>query len=130
MGDALVEISPVGVVRRIYHGEPVCLRNDLPGRPSFNIPCETLKELRGLGFSWSKIAQMLGVSRWTISRRVKQYGLKSLQGFSNIADEDLDALVKELLEMQGRTMGQVFVGGYLKSRGIWVQRHRVRDCLS
>ena len=72
---------------------------------------------------------MLGVSRWTISRRVKQYGLESLQGFSDISDEELDSLVKELLERQGRTMGQVFIGGYLKSKGLWVQRSRVRDCL-
>ena len=129
LGDAVLEISPVRAVRRISNGGPGVLTNDLPGRPSFNLPCETLEELRGLGFTWSKIAQMLGVSRWTISRRVKQYGLESLQGFSDISDQDLDSLVKELLERQGRTMGQVFISGYLKSKGLWVQRRRVRDCL-
>ena len=107
----MLEISPVGAVRRISHGGPGVLTNDLSGRPSFNIPCERLEELRGLGFTWSKIAQMLGVSRWTISRRVKQYGLECLQGFSDISDQDLDSLDKELLIRQGRTMGQVFIGG-------------------
>eukprot|EP00794_Sanderia_malayensis_P014779 gene14779-16314_t len=72
---------------------------------------------------------MLGVSKWTISRRVKQYDLESLQGFSDISDEDLDPLVEELLKRQGRTMGQVFIVSYLKSKGLLVQRRRVRDCL-
>ena len=98
--------------RRPYHG---------PARSSFNIPCQTLEELGGLGFTWSNVAQMLGFSSWTTSRRIKKYGLESLQGFSGISDQDLDSLVKELLERQGRTMGQVFMGGYLKSEGLWVQ---------
>ena len=45
------------------------------GRPSIKIPMEMLEELRGIGFTWTKIAQMLGVSRWTIHRRVVEYGL-------------------------------------------------------
>jgi len=30
---------------------------------------EVLEELRGLGFAWTRIAEMIGVSRWTIHRR-------------------------------------------------------------
>ena len=40
------------------------------GRPKVIIKKENLEELRGLGFSWVKIASIIGVSRWTISRRV------------------------------------------------------------
>ena len=47
---------------------------ETPGRPRFDIPAEMLEELRELGFSWIKIKEMLGVSRWTIHRRVEQYG--------------------------------------------------------
>lgn len=36
---------------------------------------ELLKDPLGLGFTRTKIAEMLGVSRWTISRRIKAYGL-------------------------------------------------------
>eukprot|EP00794_Sanderia_malayensis_P013329 gene13329-14705_t len=43
-----------------------------PGRPPVHIPCDVLEGLRELGFTWSKIAQMFGVSRWTIARRVKE----------------------------------------------------------
>ena len=46
-----------------------------PGRPSYNIPKEVLVELRGLNFSWCKISHMFGVSRWTVMRRVQEYGM-------------------------------------------------------
>ena len=36
---------------------------------------EVLVELRGLSFSWCKISEMFGVSRWTVMRRVQEYGL-------------------------------------------------------
>ncbi len=62
-------------------------------------------------------------------RRVKAYGLENLQGFSEVSDEALDSFVKEIVQRHGRTIGQVFVAGYLKSKGLLVQRHRVRESL-
>ena len=50
--------------------------NGFPGRPSFDIPVEMLENLLGLGFSCQKIAAMLGVSRWTIYRRMRQFDLQ------------------------------------------------------
>ena len=108
---------------------PALAENHSPRRPSFVIPCEVIEELRGLGYSWSKISQMLVVSRWTIMRRVKAYGLENLQGFSEVSDEAFDSFVKEIVQRHGRTIGQVFVAGYLKSKGLLVQRHRVRESL-
>ena len=49
------------------------------GRPTYHIPKEVLVELRGFNFSWSKILDMFGVSRWTVMRRVQEYGLSDLQ---------------------------------------------------
>ena len=46
-----------------------------PGRPAFDISAELLEDLLGLGFSHTKIVKMLGVSRWTIPRRIEAYGL-------------------------------------------------------
>ena len=45
------------------------------GRPTFDISAELLEDLLGLGFSHTKIAEMLEVSRWTTSRRIKAYSL-------------------------------------------------------
>ena len=49
-----------------------------PGGPHFDIPAEMLEELHELGFNWIKSGGLLGVSRWTIHRRVEQYGLQNM----------------------------------------------------
>ena len=59
---------------------------ETPGRPRFEIPGEMLEELRELGFSWIKIGEILGVSRWTIHRRVEKYGLQNMTGFHYLPD--------------------------------------------
>ena len=61
---------------------------ETPRRPRFDIPGEILKELRELGFSWIKIGEMLGVSRWTIHRRIEDYGLQNMAGFHHLPDEE------------------------------------------
>ena len=45
------------------------------GRLKFDKKEETLVELRSLGFSWEDISRMLLVSRSTIHRKVKDFGL-------------------------------------------------------
>ena len=67
------------------------------GRPSFQIPQEMLEDLRGFGFSWQKIADILGVSRWTIYRRVQEYDLKSMSDFSLMSDGELDNIISEYI---------------------------------
>ena len=70
-------------------GRPSCKRSGL-GKPSFDIPPAILEELRGLGFTWTRIAKMLNVSRSTIHRCVTDHGLEGLSKFSDIADAELD----------------------------------------
>ena len=100
------------------------------GRPKFRIQSEVLEDLRSLGFSWTKIAMMLGVSRWTISRRVKDYGLEDMCGFSQLSNEELDRLVRNYIDHHGTTSGQTYIIGYIKSLGYHVQRSRIRECLA
>ena len=100
-----------------------------PGRPSFNISTEMLEDLRGYGFSWTKIAQILGVSRWTIHRRVRDMGLGYLGEFTLISDSELENLVADYINRHGHNSGQTYIMGYLRSLGIRVQRHRVRECI-
>ena len=57
--------------------KPSCKRS-ARGRPSFDIPPAILEELRGLGFTWTRIANMLNVSRSTIHRRLTDHGLEGL----------------------------------------------------
>ncbi|CAB3985660.1 cytosolic Fe-s cluster assembly factor nubp1-b-like [Paramuricea clavata] len=100
------------------------------GRPKFRIKSEVLEDLRSLGFSWTKIAVILGVSRWTISRRVKDYGLEDMCGFSQLSNEELDRLIRNYIDHHGTTSGQTYIIGYIKSLGYHVQRSRIRECLA
>ena len=59
----------------LFLGSPNRVDTREVGRPKFDIKKETLIELRSLGFSWEDISRMLLVSRWTIHRRVLEFGL-------------------------------------------------------
>ena len=60
------------------------------GRPSFQIPQQMLQDLKSFGFSWQTIANIFGVSRWIIYRRVQEYGLESMSDFSLMSDGELN----------------------------------------
>jgi hypothetical protein len=98
-----------------------------PGRPPYKIPVEVLEDLHGLKFSWAKIVMMLGVSRWTVWRRVREYGLQDMTGFCAISDEELDRIIQQYVANHGTTTGQVYINGYLKSQGLLVQRRQIRE---
>ena len=91
---------------------------------------KNLEELRGLGFSWVKIASILRVSRWTISRRVDEFGLSHLQMFSDISDNELDNLVRDFMSRHGATAGEPFISGYFRSKYYHIQRSRVRASIN
>ena len=113
--------------------ENTCVIDRKPGevgRPRFHITSEVLEDLRSLGFSWSKIAMMLGVSRWTISRRVRDYGLEDMRGFSQISNEELDRIVRSYMDQHGTTSGQTYITGHIRSLGYRVRRSRIRECLA
>ena len=76
---------------------------ETPGRPHFGIPAEMLEELRELRFTLTKIGEMLSVSRWTIHRRVKEYGLQNMRGFQHLPDEELDEIVLKKLHLRSWT---------------------------
>ena len=93
------------------------------GRPRIEIPKSNLEELKSLGFSWSRIASMFNVSKWTILRRSQEYGLSELSMYSNMTDADLDGLVNDYIDRHGRTTGEPFLSGYLRSLGYTIQRY-------
>ena len=42
----------------------------------------------------TKIVELLGVSRWTVARRVEQHGqLGDIRGFDYLPDEELDEII-------------------------------------
>jgi len=80
-----------------------------------------LEELRALGFSWTKIAELLGVSRKTVAQRVEQHGLGDIKGFDYLPDEELEKIISTYIANHGTATGQNYVGGHLRSLGLRIQ---------
>ena len=86
-----------------------------------------LLELRSLGFKWKQISDMLPVSRWTIRRRVVEFGIQETTGFTDITDAELDGLVQQFMLEHGSLIGCSMISGRLRSLRLRVQRQRVRE---
>ena len=99
-------------------------------RDRYDIKEETLIELRSLGFSWEDIARMLVVSRWTIHRRVSEFGLNHLPRFGDVTDEQLDSKVSAFLREHGCLVGSSMFLGHLRSERLIILRERVCKCLA
>ncbi len=59
---------------------------------------------------------------------MQEFGLTVHSRFSNISNESLDEMVQEIKDMNPR-WGPKLLVGYLRSRGTFVQRERVRQAL-
>ena len=110
-------------------GKPSCKRSGR-GRPFFDIPPAILEELRGLGFTWTRIAKVLNVSRSTIHRRVTDHALEGLSKFSEVTDAELDHVIEDSISRHGPITGQSYLIGHLRSLGLRIQRDRVRSSLA
>lgn len=100
----------------------------LKGRPAICIPEEQLAMLLGYHFKVTDIARILMVSPRTIRRRIIQYGLENEASYSNISDDDLDSLSLNFVHHNPNS-GLRSLEGILRSRGIRIQRQRVRESL-
>lgn len=104
---------------------PVASTDGSIGRPRLVVSREQIEGLQALGFSWSKIATMLGVSRSTLLRRRDEFHISK---YSTLSDAELDRVVSEILSQAPRS-GETLVVGSLRSRGLTVKRERLRDSI-
>ena len=100
-----------------------------PGRPPFKIPKETIELYLMYGFSKSKVAEMLGVSRKTVTRRMEEFGMKdSYERHSNITDPELDIKVADVFK-SFPNCGIRRMRGFLSSQGFRIQWDRIRNSM-
>ena len=97
------------------------------GRPSYDISKEQLEALLDVGFNVGQIAELLQVGKRTIERRISRFGV-SARPFSDISNEDLDSVVREI-KLFYPNLGSKNLTGHLASRNIRVPRARIRDSL-
>ena len=69
---------------------PGVFRSGRVGRPSYLLSEKVLQHLRSSDFTWPKISQMFLVLRWTLRRRIIEYGLEEMTGFSIVSGAQLD----------------------------------------
>ena len=99
------------------------------GRPRLVIPQEQLEGLRSLGFSWTNIAKMLGVSERTIRRRRETFDMPSTgQAFSQIDDDEIDRKIQGILQTSPNS-GERMIMGWFRGQGLHVQRWRIRNSM-
>lgn len=95
------------------------------GRPEFHITRDQLTFLRNLSFTWTGVASLLSVSRMTIYRRRRAYGLLT-EGENVPSDLELADLLRGI-RADTPDLGQTLLLGRLRSMGYRVTRKRLRE---
>lgn len=106
------------------------LANGTVGRPRYDISERMIWAMRSIGFRWVSIAKMLMVSERTLRRRRIELGWTVGDSeFSDISDQDLDEVVRDIVSLTPNA-GETMTFGALRGRGLRVQRHRVRESIN
>ena len=94
-------------------------------RPKAEVNRQQLEFLRSMSFSWNDIAGILGVSIKTAQRRAKDWGIDT---YTAISDMELQQMVREF-KVEFSNNGEAILKGYLESKGVHVQRRRIRNAV-
>ena len=109
------------------HPFRIVCRTGAAGRPRTILNIDQVELMRTCGYKWEDIADDLQVSRTTLWRRVKELGIP-LERYTEISDADLDDAVSSI-QQQNPNCGQGLLQGYLRERGIYIQR-RLRESVA
>ena len=83
--------------------------------------------LKNLNYSLIRIAEILGVSRHTLYRRLQEFNIDTNK-FTNTSEPELDQVVKEVRTEHPNT-GEVILQGLLMHKNIKVPRERLRSAI-
>ena len=127
----LRQINQEWVLRRDQHDQQVSMSPPLihapRGRPKFDISKEQLEYLKSMDFTWTQIAELLGVSLMTIYRRRREFGMLG-QAATNISDEELRTILNQM-RRDLPSVGETIAWGHIRGLGIKITRQRLRDAI-
>jgi len=106
---------------------PIDRSHERIGRPRLGIGRDQLEYFVSLSFNWTQVAAILGVSRMTVYRRRREFGMLD-EPATNISDGELRVFVEDVRRNEPES-GEVIVMGELRSHGYRVTRHRVRHAI-
>lgn len=95
-----------------------------PGRPRIVLNVDSIELLRSCGYTWNHVAGALQVSCTTLWRYLNNSGVQRSR-YTSISDDELDSIVRDI-QRENPNRGQQLICGYLRDRGINVQRRRLR----
>ena len=98
------------------------------GRPVFDIPKEQLEFLTEKKFTVGEMAQLFGVSKRTLERRLSEFGLRVRANYARLTDAELDATVNDIIA-DFPNVGCKRMSGLLLGRGLRIQQSRIRECM-
>ena len=102
------------------------------GRPKIEVWKEVIEMLFEIHSSWQVVASVLRISVRTLRRRRTEFQMPVSNPigprirYSEINEEDLLSNVREIIETLPDAGESYFIGS-LRRRGIFIQRHRIRD---
>ena len=95
------------------------------GRPKSVINEDVIKLLRQQGYNWTDISKIFEISTKTLSRQRKENNiLDTIQQYSNLTDDELDRIVKQI-KSENPFFGQIMIMGAIRTKGIRVTRKRL-----
>ena len=84
-----------------------------------------MEEVQSLRFSWTKIAEIVGISRRTLYRRLSEWDLSIDINYSVLSDSELDRLVAEA-KMMNPQYGEILLMAHLNTCSVRIPRSRLR----
>ena len=96
------------------------------GRRRYHVRRDQIERLLSLCFTHTRIAELLGISRMTLWRRMRELDVEAT--YDGISDDELDKLVEEYRKVHPFT-GERELLGHIRSRELHIQRYRVRDSI-
>lgn len=89
-----------------------------------DVDIEEILELRKLHFKWTKIAEILGISRSTLYRRFEQAGISPVD-HTPLLDQEIDEIICSIKRNHPND-GEVLLQGRLLDMGIRITRQALR----
>ena len=98
------------------------------GRPKSEISSDQVNSLLSIGFTWKKIASMLGVSERTLRNKRTEFQNQDIAKYTHVTDDELCIIVRGIMESSPNA-GERMVKGALLAQGYRIQRDRIRNAM-
>lgn len=97
------------------------------GRPRADVSIERILDWRKLNYKWSKIAQLMNISRSTLYRRLEEAGV-STDDRTQLSADEVDELIMAIKQDHPND-GEVLLQGHLIRQGVRIPRQVLRESI-